>query len=126
MRSRVRCSGVVVRVGLLVACVGGFVACSYRSQVLSPYGSRVGVRRAESGAALGRRAPHRGVDLGKMSLGDPVLAAAPGIVLSVTTRRNAGTEVVIVHDGLDDGFYATSYLHLATSVVAPGEVVARG
>jgi len=80
-----------------------------------------------SGYGIGRilngqpRAPHRGLDL-EAATGQPVLAAADGVVLFSGELYYAGNAVYLDHgQGL-----ATSYFHLSERRVATGMRVARG
>lgn len=96
------------------------VSCS---PVLSPYGSRVGNARGRGDYVRFRPSPHRGVDFGKMSIGDGVVASAPGIVTGVTFTADAGWRVWIDHPGHD---CRTKYAHLGKVGVAVGQRVTRG
>lgn len=112
----------MVRPGPAIVLAAVAASCGYRNQVLSPYGSRIAVARTDDGAARGRARLHRGVDVGKMSLGEEVLATAPGRVTYVAFDRDVGTEVWIVHPSR----HFTRYVHLATSTVKEGDHVDRG
>ena len=97
-------------------------ACGHQSKVLSPYASPYGVRRTDQGFAIVRDELHRGVDLGRLSPGEPVRAAAPGVVVRVEESRLSGVRVDVRHAS----GHVTGYVHLAWSAVARGDVVARG
>ena len=65
---------------------------------------------------------HNGTDLA-VPPGTPVLAAAPGIVVRVSSEFNRGGRKVFLDHGQG---LATSYNHLARPLVQPGQQVARG
>lgn len=69
----------------------------------------------------GQPALHEGIDF-VASPGTPILAAAPGIVLSAERHPEYGNVVDIDHG--DD--LVTRYAHAATLLVKPGEFVRRG
>jgi murein DD-endopeptidase MepM/ murein hydrolase activator NlpD len=98
-------------------------ASGCRSVVLSEYGTRVAVVRNDDGSALGREFRNRGVDFKLWAVGDPIIAAADGIVREVEYDECAGYEVLIEHPGFARH---TFYIHLAEPVVAPGQTVKRG
>lgn len=76
------------------------------------------------GAGFGKRGVwaryHTGQDF-SAPIGTPVYAVAPGVVLSPTNGRWAGTNVVIQHKS-----GATLYAHLSRSTVRPGQTVSPG
>jgi len=77
-----------------------------------------GIGRILNGAA---RAPHRGLDL-EAATGEPVLAAADGVVILAGAFYYAGNCVYLDHgQGL-----VTMYFHLSEGRVALGQLVARG
>jgi len=82
--------------------------------VLNGYRSPMGVNGL-------RQLPHSGVDF-KGDVGDPVIAAAPGIVYSAYYDRIAGISVLVRHS---TNRY-TAYLHLSAVDVVPGQCVRRG
>ena len=86
-------------------------------RVSSGYGSR----KDPNGGATQH---HGGIDYA-MPVGTPVMAAADGIVDTVTTQANSarsyGLYVVLKHEG----FY-TYYAHLSKSLVKVGDVVRQG
>jgi murein DD-endopeptidase MepM/ murein hydrolase activator NlpD len=86
-------------------------------RVSSGYGSR----KDPNGGATQH---HGGIDYA-MPVGTPVLAAADGVVDTVTTQANSsrsyGLYVVLKHEG----FY-TYYAHLSKSLVKVGDVVRQG
>jgi murein DD-endopeptidase MepM/ murein hydrolase activator NlpD len=100
--------------------------------VLSPYGDVKAVSPDEDGRPRERDRPHDGVDFGPASKGDPVIASADGIVIRVSSDRELGTEVRVVHDGIaldresGGAKYVTGYLHLERATVRNGQRVARG
>ena len=63
---------------------------------------------------------HRGIDLG--ICGEPVRAAAAGMVIAARWERRGGNVVVVNHGG---GF-VSYYLHLKSRSVRPGDRVAAG
>ena len=65
---------------------------------------------------------HNGTDF-VVPVGTPVVAAAPGRVLRVSSEFNRGGLKVLVDHGRG---LVTSYNHLARALVAPGDLVARG
>lgn len=83
--------------------------------------SAYGTRRDPNG---GSTQHHGGTDYA-MPVGTPVLAAADGIVDTVTTQANSsrsyGLYVILKHDG----FY-TTYAHLSRSLVKVGDQVRQG
>jgi murein DD-endopeptidase MepM/ murein hydrolase activator NlpD len=81
----------------------------------APVGSEFGVR-------WGRM--HTGLDLDG-DTGDPVRAAASGVVATAEYDGAYGLTVVIAHTGPLRG-YATAYAHLSGARVAPGLRVERG
>ena len=110
-------------VALLVAIVV-FCGCGVRRFELSPYGSRYAVGRNDDGSARPRSRPHEGVDLGRLSIGDVVIASAPGIVSRVHDSRRAGRTVEITHLGPET--FRVVYVHLDEVLVEPGQLVPRG
>ena len=85
---------------------------------------------AQVGASVGMKinpfykveSMHQGVDL-IAPQGDPVVAAADGIVTDViSSRKGSGNVVEITHAG----GYVTRYAHLADVAVSEGQRVARG
>jgi hypothetical protein len=70
---------------------------------------------------LGGLRPHTGADF-RARTGDPVVASAPGVVVSAGTRGGYGTMVELRHiGGLD-----TRYAHLSSMTVAVGDHVTTG
>jgi len=98
------------------------LATGWHPVVLSPFGARCAVRRAEDGSCIRRPFRHDGADFGPATAGDRVIASADGTVLAVVTVPRFGTEVVIAHGGS----YATGYMHLESAAVRRGQRVHRG
>lgn len=66
---------------------------------------------------------HSGVDFQKRILDEPILAAAPGIVITTTTGSSGyGNRVWVDHEN----GYATLYAHLKSISVSPNETVVSG
>jgi murein DD-endopeptidase MepM/ murein hydrolase activator NlpD len=103
---------------LLACCLHG---CN--TIVLSEYGTRLGVHRAEDGSVIARDRRNRGVDFRAVDEGDPVLAAADGVVLRTGLDDCGGVEVVVRHVDFDR---TTRYTRLRETYVEPGDVVERG
>ena len=66
-------------------------------------------------------APHRGTDI-PAPLGTPVLAAAPGVVVTAGVQESYGHYVVIDHGGGT----TTLYAHLSAIAVSQGAAIAAG
>jgi murein DD-endopeptidase MepM/ murein hydrolase activator NlpD len=114
---------VAVSIALRALTIVTLVTSGCRSVVLSRYGTRVAVSRNEDGSARGRKVRHRGVDFKQWDLGDPVIAAADGIVRRVSVEECAGVEVLIEHARFNR---FTFYSHLRHASVIAGHVVKRG
>ena len=69
----------------------------------------------------GKRAFHYGIDIAT-NFGNPIVATADGIVLSLGTDKMLGRNIVIGHGGGT----TTHYLHLSKFLVKAGEKVKRG
>ncbi len=69
----------------------------------------------------GYRSCHTGVDI-RGGTGTPILAAASGVVASVTSGGAYGLHTLIVHNG----GLATFYAHQSAAAVRAGDVVSRG
>ncbi|MEM9519445.1 MAG: peptidoglycan DD-metalloendopeptidase family protein [Actinomycetota bacterium] len=82
--------------------------------VTSPFGDRVH-------PIFGTVRAHKGIDLDG-DMGDPIVAAADGIVLSAGWRSGYGNTVVLSHGG----GYTTLYAHQTDVNVAAGATVAGG
>lgn len=65
--------------------------------------------------------PHRGVDFAA-AYGQPVVAAADGTVEAAGWRGGYGRQIRIAHNRIDE----SSYSHLSSLAVSPGEHVRRG
>ena len=83
--------------------------------------SAFGTRKDPNGTA---KHHHGGIDYA-MPVGTPVLAAADGIVETITTQgggqRSFGLYIVLKHDG-----FFTYYAHLSKTLVKVGDVVRQG
>ena len=104
----------------------GAAANPSNSAVLNPgkgyaISSDFGARKDPNGSAVQH---HGGIDY-KMPVGTPVLAAADGVVDTVTMQSNSqrsfGLYVVIKHDG-----FFTYYAHLSKALVKVGDTVRQG
>lgn len=111
-----------VRGGLFIILALAVLASSCGGYVLSPYGSDVSVSRKEDGTARRRMRRHRGVDLGRLSIGDSVLASAKGVVTRVEESSVSGIMVELRHAG----GCRTRYVHLGASFVRRGQTLGRG
>ena len=116
-------------VAIAVLSVGALVAgCSGRWVVLpdgappiaSDYGSIGGVDGRT------RRVAHNGIDI-RGAFGDPILAAADGIVVRAVWREYGGWTMLIEHGQAADGKYLmTGYAHHSANLVSTGDRVRRG
>ena len=109
---------VIVRpivLGLLASCL------IVDPHVNNGYQSTTGVRGDP------RIAAHSGVDFDAED-GDPVLAVAPGTVVSSDLSDGAGLCVLVEHTcrGCEPEHYYTAYCHLQLSLVTAGRPVKRG
>jgi murein DD-endopeptidase MepM/ murein hydrolase activator NlpD len=84
------------------------------TSVGSPFGMRMH-------PILGYARPHRGADYGCRS-GEPVVAAADGVVAVATVRGGYGNAVIIDHGGK----FATLYGHNSRLDVSVGDQVTKG
>jgi hypothetical protein len=105
----------LVSAGVLAfaVCAAG---CARKPVVLTGYESMVGV------SLLPRKEPHVGADF-YGEVGDPVIAAADGVVVQVGQSRRAGHWILLQHEGF--GRF-TSYTHLSNVIVARGDRPLRG
>ncbi len=99
------------------------VLAGCRSVVLSEYGTRVAVVRNDDGSARGREFRNRGVDFRVPAVGDPVIAAADGVVREIENDECAGYKVLIEHPRFAR---YTFYINLRETTVKAGQAVARG
>ena len=115
---------------IAVHCIA-LAACHGRPAVLSAYGSGRAVTPNADGSPRLRDRLHDGVDL-ESSVGDTVLAAGPGRIVSVDYDSDSGFDVIIAHDGFPlaresmGAMFHTSYVHLRSAAVLVGERVQRG
>lgn len=86
----------------------------FRGPVTSPFGERIH-------PITRRRKMHPGIDI-DLRTGDPVKTMAPGKVVSTRNDRYGGKTVVVDHGG---GVRST-YMHLSSFAVKPGDTVSRG
>lgn len=102
------------------ACVLAFAVCAAgcarKPVVLTGYASTVGV------SLLPRKEPHVGVDY-YAEVGDPVIAAADGLVVQTGKSRLAGYWILLQHEGFAR---FTSYTHLSDVTVSRGDRPLRG
>lgn len=108
-----------------------FYALADRKTAVPPMISPVkGIGYAQIGASVGVKSnpsyktsvQHRGLDI-IASQGTPVLATAPGVVVTIRhSSKGEGNEVEILHKGL----YLTCYAHLASVYVRMGQAVKAG
>jgi murein DD-endopeptidase MepM/ murein hydrolase activator NlpD len=87
-------------------------------RVNSPYGWR-------TSPISGASELHDGVDY-EAKCGTPVMASANGVVLRVEWYYGYGNRVVIDHGTIGGHHIVTSYNHLQSSAVSPGQTVAQG
>lgn len=85
-----------------------------RGPITSPFGER-------RHPVTGKRKMHPGIDI-DLRTGDPVKTMAPGKVVSTRNDRYGGKTVVVDHGG---GVRST-YMHLSSFAVKPGDTVSRG
>lgn len=78
--------------------------------------------RSPMGMSGFRHWPHSGVDFAG-DVGDPVIAAAPGVVLAVRFQSSVGNWIVLAHPLHGR---CTLYAHLGSTLVVPGQHVRRG
>jgi murein DD-endopeptidase MepM/ murein hydrolase activator NlpD len=88
-------------------------------RVGSPFGWRRGVFDKST------RTFHNGVDIG-CAVGEPIYAAADGVVVWSTTSGSAGRFVRLEHGEFDGAQVHTRYLHLSRSLVRQGQEVEAG
>lgn len=108
---------------LLLGLTAVVVSGCKRQYVLAKYGSRTGVSRSDSGYINARPEPHRGADIHVHYKGDPVIAAADGVVYHIRFDDCAGYTVSIGHPRFNR---YTQYAHLDKPLVRLGQVVKRG
>lgn len=77
---------------------------------------------SEFGPRWGRQ--HNGVDIDG-HIGDPITAAADGVVVDADYEGGYGLMVIIRHTKPFVGL-TTAYAHLSSAAVAPGDLVTRG
>lgn len=129
---------------------GGWVAASYACAAPSGASTTTGASSSSAAAATALLQPtgtlgsptgafgqryhpilrvwrlHNGIDLGNRA-GEPVVAAEAGVVTTVTRDSSAGLYVKIDHGTVaGTARVGTSYLHLDSATVSPGQTVARG
>lgn len=100
-------------------------ACRPDHRVVSPFGSLSGADGVST-----RRYPHDAVDIA-MELNEHVIAAADGVVVSVSSDSESGITVEIAHRSAPDlesagAQYHTAYSHLSRALVSEGDQVGRG
>jgi murein DD-endopeptidase MepM/ murein hydrolase activator NlpD len=88
--------------------------------IISDFHSRIGVNKKR------RPSRHQGIDIGGPS-GQPVIAAAPGVVLETDVGSCWGPTIVINHGpGRDGKPLIIAYGHLGDMLVKRGQKVKRG
>lgn len=126
MRRRRR-TAVLLGVAILV-----WTGCGNAPRILSPYGSGEAVSPNVDGTPRQRPTSHNGVDIAAGDVGDRILAAAPGRVVSIETDPWVGVTIALVHDQFSrdadsqGAAYVTTYSHLKDASVHVGEIVERG
>lgn len=106
--------------GYLAAETSGAPVYAYEGSAASSLGWPVGGSiTSYFGPRWGRQ--HTGIDIDG-GAGDPIFAAADGVVVSAEGGEGYGNLVVIDHGG----GLSTWYAHLSAFAVAPGDVVDRG
>ncbi|MFB4472838.1 M23 family metallopeptidase, partial [Oceanobacillus caeni] len=72
---------------------------------------------------------HRGIDFA-VSVGTPVKAAAPGVVIQTNTEHGPGMNgygnVILIAHSINGETYTTLYAHLSSMAVSSGDVVSAG
>ena len=104
--------------GLALLCAIVLAGCARGDtvKILSHFGSLTGVTGGY------RDAPHMGVDFDAVN-GDPVIAAADGVIGRVTEHNGCAA----VRHRLSDGrLWVTNYCHMDRIDVSPGQRVKRG
>lgn len=86
--------------------------------VTSTYGARFH-------PVLGYWRMHNGTDI-RAYCGTPIYAAAAGTVVSTQRLAGVGNQVLIDHGWINDTSYITSYNHLQSFAVSPGQKVSKG
>lgn len=107
---------VLLAVALLYAVMSAGCAGEDTTRILSYYGSRTGVTGGP------RDLPHTGVDFDAIK-GEPVIAAADGVVTRVTEHNGC---VSVLHRMGDTFSWWTLYCHMDQIDVQPGQNVKRG
>lgn len=113
--------GLLSKLALVVSQTLLLLSCNH-DLMISEFGSTRGVRGGE------RQWPHTGVDF-RGNEGDDILASTDGVVADViVTTHGAGNCVLVRHASNMKSIkiYYTSYCHLATTRVHPGQIVLRG
>jgi len=112
----------VNRPAAILAAVGTAISCGGDSHIVNGYQSPMGIQGTFRGQA------HSGVDF-EGDDGDPVLAAADGVVADqIDAPHGVGTCVLVEHHcpRCDPAIFFTSYCHLQRSLVTSGQLVVRG
>lgn len=107
------CKAVPNSKGWTYPLVSGWVTSNYTSNREPVYAGNVIV---SYGA-------HYGIDLGGVSEGTSVYAAAPGLVTRLVIRSSCGGNQVFVEHNVNGVVYTTVYMHLLSISVQKGDVV---
>lgn len=115
-------NGLTLRMIAACAVVSG---CHRSPTMVSKYGSLV-----SADGVTPRRGPHSGVDIA-LDLGQEVISAADGLIVTISSDGFDGTTIEIQHayppDAASRGApYHTAYTHLARAKVVVGDRVLRG
>lgn len=97
---------------------GAFLLAPVTAGITSPFGMRMH-------PVLQVYKLHDGTDFG-VGCGTPVRAAADGEVVTAYLSEGYGNQLVLNHGNVNGDGLATSYSHLTSFSVAPGEQVERG
>ena len=97
---------------------GGYLDWPTPGSITSPYGWRIH-------PVWGYRSLHDGIDIGA-ACGTPVRAPADGVVLETYYSSALGNRIVVANGTSSGVGLGTTYNHLSSYIVQPGEKVTRG